>query len=212
MEENKDSKTINLILEDLDDSSNKELEKIELKDDSQPFELNELNPKLDVVPLERENIQLINDIIKETDLDNIKNMTKKFQLNQGKKNLLRIVKLNNLLDKVNDQAIERVEKRPDEIATKELLDYMRVVQESIERSESYINTINETPMIQLMQQNNITNINVDPLNNLNKESKEKILDAINKLVKQVEKIDVKEPVIIDATIVETKEKEKEENK
>ena len=39
-----------------------------------------------------------------------------------------VVKLSNLLNKVEDQAIERFERRPDQVSNKELLEYMNVSQ------------------------------------------------------------------------------------
>ena len=114
-----------------------EIENLEKNKIQEPEDLKEKElPKvLDELPLEEETITLVGNIIKEKDLDNIKNMTKIFQLNQSKKNMLRIIKLNTLLDKVNDKAIEKFEKCPDEITTDQLLDYMKVVQDSIDRSQ-----------------------------------------------------------------------------
>jgi uncharacterized protein YlzI (FlbEa/FlbD family) len=187
-----------------------EIENLEKNKIQEPEDLKEKElPKvLDELPLEEETITLVGNIIKEKDLDNIKNMTKIFQLNQSKKNMLRIIKLNTLLDKVNDQAIERFEKCPDEITTDQLLDYMKVVQDSIDRSQKYVANIDETPMIQFNQQNNVVNnITIDPIANLNRESKEKVMEAINQLFSHLDKSDK----IVDVVDVTTEDDLEESN-
>lgn len=109
-----------------------------------------------------------------------------FNMSQSKKNALRIIKLNSLLDKVEDQAIERFERRPDQISNKELLEYMQVVAGQIDRSQKYIDSLDDKPMIKVNEVNGRkteVNINVSP--ELNRESREKVVDAIQVLIKQL---------------------------
>lgn len=117
---------------------------------------------------------LLNQIVKSDDIDEIKDLTKLFNVNQSKKNLVRIAKLNDLLDKVSDKAIERIDLSADEISDKDLLGYMQTVQTVIEKSQKSVEAIDNTPMIQINQQNNI---NVE--GELSRESKEKVLNIIN---------------------------------
>jgi len=150
-------------------------------------ESQDLSLALDVLPLDASNNDLARKLISEENLDVIKDITKKFSINQTKKNVLRIIKLNNLLDKVNDQAIERFEKRPGDINTTDLIKYMQVVQDSIDKSQKYIENIDTSPMIQLNKQENTVNINVG--SELDRESKEKVIEAINALLTQVKTTD-----------------------
>jgi len=117
---------------------------------------------------------LLNQIVKSENVDEIKDLTKLFNVNQNKKNLVRIAKLNDLLDKVSDKAIERIDLYADDISDKDLLGYMQTVQNVIEKSQKSVEAIDSTPMIQINQQNNI---NVE--GELSRESKEKILNIIN---------------------------------
>ena len=117
---------------------------------------------------------LLNQIVKSDDIDEIKDLTKLFNVNQNKKNLVRIAKLNDLLDKVSDKAIERIDLYADDISDKDLLGYMQTVQTVIEKSQKSVEAIDNTPMIQINQQNNI---NVE--GELSRESKEKVLNIIN---------------------------------
>lgn len=162
-----------------------------IKDELLPAEINSLT-------LEQSSNQLVKEIVETDSVDELKNLAKLFEINQAKKNALRIVKLNNLLDKVNDQAIERFEKRPYEISNKELLDYMKVVQEQIQNSQETLSKIDQTPAIQINQQNNSINVNVGE-NAIDRDSKERVIDAVTQLLKAVRSPIQQEPVTIDVT-------------
>jgi hypothetical protein len=161
------------------------------KDDLLPVEI-------DTLALEESSINLVQSIVDADNVDELKNLTKLFEINQAKKNALRVIKLNNLLDKVNDQAIERFEKRPYEISNKELLDYMKVVGDEIQRSQESIAKIDESPTIQINQQNNSINVNVGE-NKIDRDSKERVIDAVTQLLKAVRSPIKEEPVVIDIT-------------
>ena len=169
------------------------------KDKEKPATKDELLPaEIDTIALEESSISLVQNIINTDNVDELKTLTKMFEINQAKKNALRVIKLNNLLDKVNDQAIERFEKRPYEISNKELLDYMKVVGDEIERSQDMISKIDNSPAIQINQQNNSINVNVGE-NAIDRDSKERVIDAINQLLKAVRSPVKEEPVVIDLT-------------
>ena len=71
---------------------------------------------LDMIPLDTSTQQIADEIIKETDTKKLKDLTYLFNLNLTKKNVLRVLKLNTLLDKVSDQMLERFEKKPGEFS------------------------------------------------------------------------------------------------
>jgi hypothetical protein len=186
---NEDNKNLDsLIVTELSDQTK---EKPTAKDELLPA-------AIDTIALEESSISLVQDIINTDNVDDLKNLTKLFEINQAKKNALRVIKLNNLLDKVNDQAIERFEKRPYEISNKELLDYMKVVGDEIERSQQSLEKIDNSPTIQINQQNNSINVNVGE-NAIDRDSKERVIDAINQLLKTVRSPVKEEPVVIDLT-------------
>jgi hypothetical protein len=169
------------------------------KDKEKPATKDELLPaEIDTIALEESSISLVQNIINTDNVDELKTLTKMFEINQAKKNALRVIKLNNLLDKVNDQAIERFEKRPYEISNKELLDYMKVVGDEIERSQDMISKIDNSPAIQINQQNNSINVNVGG-EKIDRDSKERVIDAVTQLLKAVRSPVQEEPVVIDLT-------------
>ena len=135
------------------------------------------------LPIEREQRQIVNQIIAAPDRKELERQFELFNVSQSKKNALRVIKLNKLLDKIEDQAVERFEKRPDQISNKELLEYMQVVSTQIDRSQKYIDSLKDTPAIkEINQTKNEVNINIGT--ELGRDSKEKVIDVIQAILKQ----------------------------
>lgn len=149
--------------------------------------------QIDMVPsLSSEEFQksLIEKIIDSQSKEELQNHLDLFNLAQSKNNVLRVIKLNDLLQKVEDQAIERFNKRPDQISNRELLEYLQVVSTQIEKSQKTVNeTINEKPLIQITNNKNELNIQTGPT--LNAESREKVIDAFSMIIKQLESLEDK---------------------
>ena len=142
------------------------------------------------LPLEEAEQQLIAKIIEAPTREDLQHQFDLFNMNQSKKNALRIIKLNNLLAKVEDQAIERFEKRPDQVSHKELLEYMNVVSGQIDRAHKQVDILTATPTINMLNQKNEVNINVGG-QDLDRDSKERVMDAISALLKQVQNTTMK---------------------
>ena len=135
--------------------------------------------------------EIVDKIISETDPNAVKDLTQLFNMNLSKKSLVRLLKLNDLYDKVNDQAIERFEKRPDEISNKDLLDYMQVLQNSIEKAQRNLQGIGEQPTIQITQNTNTVNIGNDATK-ITKESKDRVFDFVRKVIEASNSNEVKD--------------------
>lgn len=132
-----------------------------------------------VVPLDMRTQMIAEQIIEEDDIDKLKDLTTLFNVNTQKRNVLRIMKMNELLDKVTDKVMERFEKTPHNFTNDDLLKYMQATENSIEKANKNLNMVEDTPAIQLTQ-NNQVNINVE--NNLDRESREKVLDAVKAIL------------------------------
>ena len=124
--------------------------------------------------------ELVDQLIREDDPNKTKDMINLFNINIAKKNTLRVLKANELLDKVNDEAYKRVSERPDQINDKDLLSYMNAAQLQIDKSLDRVNSIDQTPTIQLNQDNSV-NINVGE--QLSRESRERVLKAVQNFLK-----------------------------
>ena len=133
---------------------------------------------------------VITKLVESQDIEEIKRLTQLFNVNQMKKDAIRVIKLNDILDKLDDQVSERVEKYPDQFSNIDLLKYVDTIQQTINKSNQTITSINQTPLIQLNQQNNIVQVSDDALT---RESREKIVN----IVKQFLENSQKSPEIID---------------
>lgn len=132
-----------------------------------------------VVPLDMKTQLIAQQILEEDDLDKIKDLTTLFNVSNQKRNVMRIMKMNELLDTVTDKVMDRFEKNPHNFTNDELLRYMQATENSIERANKNLNMVEDTPAIQLTQ-NNQVNINVE--NNLDRESREKVLDVVKAIL------------------------------
>lgn len=111
----------------------------------------------------------------------------KFNINNTKKNALRINQLNDLLDQVNSEAIDRFNRRPSEISNKEILDYMNAIQNQIERSQKTVEGIKDITAVQVNNtQNNTVNIHVgtEEIPYLSKASRDRITDLVATILKE----------------------------
>lgn len=163
------------------------------------------NEPLDLVALDnnvkKSSEDIVTDLVSAETCSEFDAIAAEFNLNQKKKNAIRVVKLTNLLGKIEDQAIERFNKKPDQMSNKELIEYLQAIQNSIDRSQNYVDKIEEKPMIQINQQTNTIKIED---NQLSRESKEKVLSIVSKLLKEASSEETEN--IIDAESIEPEEK------
>jgi hypothetical protein len=136
--------------------------------------------ELDLKPLDEQTKDIAQKILDEQDIDKVKNLTNLFNLNAQKRNVMRVLKMNGLLDAVTDQIVERFEKRPDNFSNEELLKYMQVTENAIDRANKNLHLVEETPPIQY-QQNNQVNINI--VDTLDRDSKDRVLEYVNSVLK-----------------------------
>lgn len=136
---------------------------------------NDIDALIDVIPLQEDTARIANQILNEKDVDKVKDLTALFNLNQRKKNIIRLMKFNDLLDAVSDQMAIRLEQSPGSFDNSELLDCVGVIQSTIERTQKSIDMISDTPAIQVNTQNNV-NVNIG--DTLSRESREKVVSAI----------------------------------
>ena len=155
--------------------------------------------------------QVVKDIVAAPNKEELEKQFQLFNMNQVKKNALRIIKLNDLLTKVEDQALERFEKRPDQVSNKELLDYMNAVSNQIEKAQNFSKETLSTEVggIKIKQEKTEVNINVAPV--LNRNEKDQVVDVISVLLNQMKKpqsranddvVEVEEASYVDAETVE----------
>lgn len=135
-----------------------------------------IDNNLNNLPVLDENIKnLVDEVISEPDVNKTKDLISLFNWNISKKNVIRIEKLNTLYDNVTDQMIKRFETKPDQFSNDDLLNYMKAVQGAIDSSNKIIENIEESAP-QIIQNN--TQININGVEKFDRESRARILAAI----------------------------------
>ena len=133
-------------------------------------------------------LSLENQILQETDANKLDEAISLFNLYIRKKDIVRTGKLNELQDKITEHIGQRIENNVDQFSNKDLLEYFKTIQDAIDKSNMTVEDIN-TPAIQLNQ------VNINMNDELNIESRRKVLDAVNAIIKanKVEEVQQLEP-------------------
>ena len=141
----------------------------------------------------------IEDILNEETIESTYEQEQQFNEIQRKKQLARISKLSEVQDMLTDQFYQRISQRPDEISNKEMLDGMKVVQDLMEKNQKHAESVEEIP--QLIQINQ-TEVNVG--NSLNRDSRERVKNAVLGLLDSLNKNQLipEEPGRIEADFVD----------
>ena len=155
--------------------------------------------------LTADNQKLAEDIIKETDPNKIRNLIQIFNQNLSKKNATRLLTLDTLLDHVTDQMGIRLEKLADEFSNEDLIKYLKVLQESKEKSIKMLNQVDETPVINFTS--NTVNIGGENSTSLDRESRERVMDAVAAYLKRIQQ----EPEVYVGEFTEATTDEEEES-
>ncbi len=137
---------------------------------------NDLVKTEEVIDLSTSIEELENKLLTENDIDKLNNIINVFNLNIKRKDMVRTSKLNDLQDKITAQIATRLEKNAGEFSNKDLLDYFKVLQDTISKSDNSLKSI-DTPAIQINQQQ--INIGTDKLN---RESREKVKNVVSQIL------------------------------
>ena len=165
---------------------NKDLAEINNKEENNSQIVNKKVP-LDIVDSTSD--ELIDRISKTNDKEELQSLYQQFNINNTKKNAIRVAELNQLLDKINKEATERLTKRPEQISNKEMLDYMNAIGNQIERSQKIVDGIKDITAVQINNTHNTVNINMgdDTTTRLTKESRDKIANVISFILEENKK-------------------------
>lgn len=120
-------------------------------------------------------------IINETNPQELQELIDLFNLNLKKKDIIRSAKLSEVQDKIVEQMSQRVESKPDEFSNADLLNYHKVVQDTLSKADNTLDSVN-IPNIQINQQLNINNSDNDYFD---KDSRKRILDTVNSILEEM---------------------------
>lgn len=147
--------------------------------------------------------QLQSKLLTCTDATQLQQVVDLFNLNIRRKDVLRTGKLSELQDRVAEQMEARIVDHADEFSNKDLLDYFKLIQDTIDKSGNII-TQENIPAIQINQQN--VNIQVGDTK-LSSQSREKVMDRVRDVLAQLQK----QPQVIDVQPSEIKDAEENLN-
>lgn len=122
---------------------------------------------------------LVKKILQEDDIDSLKDLTRQFNVFQAKRQVLRVNTLNDVQDALVQQMLDRLEQQPHNFDNKDIALWVKTVQSAMESSKKGIEEVDTIPTI--VHQNN-TQINVNVEDTLSRESREKILSVLDKIL------------------------------
>lgn len=164
---------------------------------------------VDTSSIDTEITGLASQVLAESDPEKAKQLIALFNWNISKKNTARILKMNDLYDEVTDQMVLRFKTKADQFSNSDLLDYMKAVQGAIDTSTKNLSQVEEPPTI--VHQTN-TQINVNVVDTFDRDSKDRILAAIQATLKSAQQPQpaTEEPHVIEVSaedVVEVKDTE-----
>lgn len=188
------------MLEETKDNQNQENEAISEETSLAP--ISEVGLAEAHAALSAESQRLVGELTFERDRQKMQAIEQQFNDIQRKKQLARVSKLSDVQDMLTDQFFQRISQRPDEISNKEMLDGMKVVQDLMEKNLKQAETVEEIP--QLIQINQ-TEVNVG--NNLNRDSRERVKNAVIDILNSINKA---QEHSTESNLIEAEFSEKEE--
>lgn len=121
-------------------------------------------------------------LINETDPTKLRQLIDIFNLNIRKKDIIRATKLSALQDRVVNEMSERIINHSDNFSNKDLLDYFKTIQDTQNKTDTSIDNVNiPIPTIQI--NHNEVNMNSDSV--LSRESKNKVSQTVQKILKEL---------------------------
>lgn len=135
--------------------------------------------------LEEKDKEVLQAIIKADNKKELQNQFDLFNINQSKKNALRIAKLQGLRANVEDEIIDRFNKRPDQVSNRELLDYLQITSNEIDKSQKVMDSVHESDLINNPGRSAIgptTEVTVNIGTDLSRDNKEKTVSAIKDIL------------------------------
>lgn len=165
----------------------------EVKDHAESMAL--VDPRKDLVSLEQ--AKSVDAIVEADTRQELEKQLELFNLNQTKKNVLRLARLNGLLDQADEQLLHRLEKRPDQLTTKDILDIMNTVSAQVDRINDFNDRFAEdTKSTIKIAQHNTTEVNIKMTPDLTRDEKSDVMDAVASLLKQLKQAKKATPGVV----------------
>ena len=150
--------------------------------------LEPLKEDVDLISVVKEkDNELIDSIMQENDVEKLKDLTHVFNAFQTKRQILRTNALNDVQDALVQQMARRLQETPNNFNNNDIAIWMKTVQQTLDSTKNNIDSIDTVPTI--VQQHN-TQVNINMEDNLSRESREKIMDALQAILENVNNTDI----------------------
>ena len=149
--------------------------------------------ELKPVSLETPMDELNDRILNETDIEEFDKIKSIFDLNIKKKEFIRLSKLSDLQDLTVNEMANRLQNRSGEFSNQDLIGYFKTIQETINKADTSLDNV-DVASIKVVQ--NQLNIHVNSEDELSRESKGKVLDAVKSILSKLEEKHVEEPPFV----------------
>ena len=136
--------------------------------------------------------------VSETDsIDELKELANLFGISLTKKEIARASKESDLLDTLLARAEERIRDKGDYLSNDEILEFMKAFQGNINNSKKSLTNEIDTASVSITK--NEINVNVNTDTTLSRESRDKVLEVVNMLLKgsQTENVQIDEPIVLE---------------
>lgn len=143
--------------------------------------------------------ELIDSILQEDNVDKLKDLTHLFNAYQTKRQILRVNALNDVQDALVAQMAARLQNLPNNFNNNDIAVWMKTVQQALDSTHEKIQEIDDTPTI--VNQTN-TQINVNVEDTLSRESRKKIMDALQAILGSVKDTEINDVLVSDNEIQE----------
>lgn len=149
-----------------------------------------------LLPLaQKQQSEVLGQLIQTQEIDQVKDLTHLFNVSQTKRNALRIQALNDVQDALVRQMADRLAKQPDNFNNADIANWMKVVQQVMDTSQKGVDQVSTLPAITYQQTNN-TQVNVSVADTLSRESRDRITDAVQKILQNIQN-EQSDPVYVD---------------
>lgn len=159
--------------------------------DSEEWDVEAASPQEELtsaqlLPLaQKQQSEVLGQLIQTQEIDQVKDLTHLFNVSQTKRNALRIQALNDVQDALVRQMADRLAKQPDNFNNADIASWMKVVQQVMDTSQKGVDQVSTLPAITYQQTNN-TQVNVNVADTLSRESRDRITDAVQKILQNIQ--------------------------
>ena len=131
--------------------------------------------------LKSSSADLVQAVLDAEDTSELLQVQEMLNANLVRQDMIRKLHLSQVQNNVVNQMSQRMEHRADEVSTKDLLDYYKTIDNSLNKKSEDVPTI---------QVNNITNNVENGSVEFNRDSRAKILDAVSAIMSELDEVEV----------------------